>query len=45
MPIKIEEGQFINKITKLPYEELKEYYIELYNVLNIKALTKIVNSK
>jgi len=44
IPIKIEESQFIHKITQLSYDDLKEYYIELYNILNIKALTKIVNS-
>jgi len=44
IPIKIEESQFIHKITQLSYDDLKEYYKELYNILNIKALTKIVNS-
>ena len=42
MPIKIEAQQFQNKITEIPPEELLEYYKELYNILNIAALEKMV---
>lgn len=45
MPIKIEEQQFISKITEITAEELLEYYKELYNILNIKALEKIVKQE
>lgn len=41
MPIKIEEGQFVSKITKMPSNELVEYYQELYKILNIKTLEKL----
>lgn len=41
MPIKIEENQFESKITEMPAAELSEYYRELYNILNIKALEKL----
>jgi len=41
MPLKIEEQQFISKICCLDAEELKEMYIELYNILNIDALQKM----
>ena len=44
MPIKIEEGQFIHKITKISIEDLKEYYKELLNILNVDALIKITNN-
>ena len=44
MPIKIEAQQFQNKITEIPPEELLEYYKELYNILNIEALEKMVKS-
>ncbi len=36
--LKIEEGQFVSKITEMPGSELVEYYQELYDILNIKAL-------
>lgn len=44
MPIKIEEGQFIHKISKISIEDLKEYYKELLNILNVDALIKIANN-
>lgn len=44
MPLKIEESQFIMKISEIPIEDLKEYYLELYNILNVKALQKIAMS-
>lgn len=45
MPIKIEESQFINKITEISTKDLKEYYIELFNILNINVLKKIAESE
>lgn len=45
MPIKIEEIQFVNKITELPADQLKEIYQELYNIINIEALQKIIEEK
>ena len=45
MPIKIEESQFERKVAELPIEQLKEMYTELYNILNIKVLEKIVNGE
>lgn len=44
MPLKIEESQFITKVSEMPIEDLKEYYLELYNILNVKALQKIAMS-
>lgn len=44
MPLKIEEGQFIHKIAKISIEDLKEYYKELLNILNVDALIKITNN-
>ena len=41
MPIKIEEGQFINKITSIPINDLKDYYIELFKLININVLKEI----
>ena len=41
MPLKIEEGQFINKITSMPLKDLKEYYVELFKLLNIDALKEM----
>ncbi len=43
MPIKIEDGQFVNKICDLPLEQLKDMYKELYELINIEALEKFVN--
>lgn len=45
MPIKIEEDQFINKITELDSEELIEMYKELLKIINIDALQKIVKKE
>ena len=45
MPIKIEEGQFVRKVTELPIEQLKEMYRELYSILNIDALMKMAEEK
>lgn len=42
IPIKIEEQQFERKISTLPEEQLLEMYNEVYNILNIKALEKMV---
>lgn len=44
MPLKIEESQFITKVSEMSIEDLKEYYLELYNILNIKTLQKIAMS-
>lgn len=44
IPIKIEAQQFQSKITEIPPEELLEYYKELYNIINIEALEKMVKS-
>ena len=41
MPIKIEESQFVSKITEISAEQLLEYYQELYKILNIKTLEKL----
>lgn len=41
MPIKIEEAQFVSKITEISPEDLLSYYQELYNLLNIKTLEKL----
>ena len=38
MPIKIEEEQFIGKITEITPEELKEKYQELYKKVIFKFL-------
>ena len=42
MPIKIEEIQFENKVATLPTEQLLPIYNEVYNIINIKALEKMV---
>ena len=41
MPIKIEKGQLIRKITSISAEELLEMYNEIYKILNINALEKM----
>lgn len=41
IPLKIEEQQFVRKITQLDAEELVDMYKELYSLLNINALKKI----
>ena len=45
MPIKIEEGQFINKISSLSSKDLKEYYVELFKLLNIDALKEMAEQE
>jgi len=43
MPIKLEELQLERKIAELPQNQLLEMYCEIYNILNIEALEKMVN--
>lgn len=43
MPIKIEESQFVFKITELPFKQMIEYYQELYKIVNISMLEKLAN--
>ena len=43
MPIKIEESQFVFKITELPLKQMIEYYQELYKLVNISMLEKLAN--
>lgn len=43
MPIKIEESQFVFKITELPLKQMIEYYQELYKIVNISMLEKLAN--
>ena len=42
LPIKIEAEQFDRKIAQLPQSQLLEMYNEVYNILNISALEKMV---
>ena len=42
LPIKLEEEQLDRKITKLSTEDLIEMYSEVYKILNVEALEKIV---
>lgn len=42
MPIKIEELQLEKKIATLPGDQLLEMYCEVYNIINFKALEKMV---
>lgn len=42
IPIKIEDQQLERKISTLPEEQLLEMYNEVYNILNIRALEKMV---
>lgn len=42
IPIKIESQQLERKISILPEEQLLEIYNEIYNILNIRALEKMV---
>jgi len=42
MPIKIENRQLDRKISAVPEEQLLEIYNEVYNILNIQALEKMV---
>ena len=41
MPIKIEEPQFVSKISEMPADQLLEFYQELYKIINIKTLEKL----
>ena len=41
MPIKIEEPQFVSKISEMPADQLLEFYQELYKIINIKILEKL----
>ena len=43
MPIKIEESQFVFKITELSFKQMIEYYQELYKIVNISMLEKLAN--
>ncbi len=43
MPIKIEESQFVFKITEIPFKQMIEYYQELYKIVNVSMLEKLVN--
>lgn len=42
IPIKIEEQQFERKISSIPNHQLLEMYNEIYSILNIDALEKMV---
>lgn len=42
MPIKIEMQQFDKKITTLPSEQLIEMYEEIYKIINIDGLYKLI---
>lgn len=42
LPIKIEKEQFDRKVASLPAEELLEMYSEVYNLINISALEKMI---
>ena len=42
MPQKIEEKQFLYKVTELKFEDLKIYYKELLKIFNIKSIKRIL---
>lgn len=45
LPHKIEPQQFNKKVCEVSSEFLKEMYVELYELLNIKALEKLANKE